>query len=347
LVPEPLMKERRMLTDTERRLIFSWKKEGIQHKEIAKRLNIAKTTVTYVLKTYTEDNYFAKTHTRGRKRILSAIEIVSMIDKVEENRRLSANKLAVQVQKDMNKSISLKTIKRYLRFNGFKACKPKKVPLTKEINKKLRLKFAKEYIVKPKKFWEKVIWSDETKINLFCSDGYTLVWRKKGEVYEDKCTVKTVKYNGGKINLWGCVSSQGVGILEKIDGNMDAAKYVEILQNNLLASAEKMGLENDFIFQQDNDSKHKSKLASNYFSENLINVMKWPSYSPDLNVIEHIWAYVKKKYNQDPAKNRSEIFEKIQKIWSEIPSTFTKKLVDSIYKRLSEVIRKRGGVTRY
>jgi hypothetical protein len=44
---------------------------------------------------------------------------------------------------------------------------------------------------------------------------------------------------------------------------MDSKKYVNILSNNLKASASVMELEN-FIFQQDNDPKHTSKLAKKF-----------------------------------------------------------------------------------
>jgi hypothetical protein len=56
---------------------------------------------------------------------------------------------------------------------------------------------------------------------------------------------------------------------------------------------------------------------------------------------------MKKKYVEDPAKNQNEVFIKIAKIWSEIPKSFIQKLVDSIYNRLAEMIRQKGGQTDY
>ncbi len=45
--------------------------------------------------------------------------------------------------------------------------------------------------------WNHVLWSDETKINLFGSDGVKHVWRQPGEKYKDKCVLPTVKHSGG------------------------------------------------------------------------------------------------------------------------------------------------------
>ncbi len=47
--------------------------------------------------------------------------------------------------------------------------------------------------------WNHVLWSDETKINLFGSDGVKRVWRQPGEEYKDKCVLPTVKHGGGSV----------------------------------------------------------------------------------------------------------------------------------------------------
>ncbi len=49
-------------------------------------------------------------------------------------------------------------------------------------------------------YWNLVLWSDETKINLFGSDGVKCVWRQTGEEYKDKCVL--VKHGGGSVMIW-------------------------------------------------------------------------------------------------------------------------------------------------
>ncbi len=58
-------------------------------------------------------------------------------------------------------------------------------------------------------YWNHVLWSDETKINLFGSDGVKRVWRQPGEEYKDKCVLPTVKNGGGSVMVWGCMSAAG------------------------------------------------------------------------------------------------------------------------------------------
>ncbi len=77
-------------------------------------------------------------------------------------------------------------------------------------------------------YWNHVLWSDETKINLFGSDGVKRVWRQPGEEYKDKCVLPTVKHGGGSVMVWGCMSAAGTGELQFIEGAMNANMYCDI-----------------------------------------------------------------------------------------------------------------------
>ena len=74
--------------------------------------------------------------------------------------------------------------------------------------------------------------------------------------------------------------------------------------------------------------------------------VKWPSFSPDLNPIEHIWDEVERKMRKKP-KNEFELKQVLLKVWYNIGNDVTKKLVDSVRNRLHEVIRMNGYLTRY
>ncbi|GFS86020.1 dual 3',5'-cyclic-AMP and -GMP phosphodiesterase 11 [Trichonephila clavipes] len=61
--------------------------------------------------------------------------------------------------------------------------------------------------------------------------------------------------------VWGCMASNGVGNLVFIDGIMDHKLYIDIYSTKILKkSAKQLGLDGNFIFQQDNDSKHTAQL---------------------------------------------------------------------------------------
>jgi hypothetical protein len=82
---------------------------------------------------------------------------------------------------------------------------------------------------------------------------------------------------------------------------MDAPLYCYILGQNLSKSAQLMGLD-EYVFQQDNDPKHTSKLAKQFFEENRIKLLDWPAQSPDMNPIENLWALMNEKLQYLPLK---------------------------------------------
>ena len=144
---------------------------------------------------------------------------------------------------------------------GLKSCCARKVPLLKKAHVQAHLKFAKEHLDDPEEAWEKVMWSDETKIELFGINSTRRVWRKRNAEYNPNNTIPTVKHRGGNLVLWGCFSAQGTGRLDHIEGRMNGAMYWEILGDNLLPSvrAQKMGC--GWVFQHDNDPKHMVKIT--------------------------------------------------------------------------------------
>ena len=60
--------------------------------------------------------------------------------------------------------------------------------------------------INPKRNWNNVLFADESKLNIFVSDGHIIVWRRKNEELNPKNLVGTVKHAGGSVLLRGCVS---------------------------------------------------------------------------------------------------------------------------------------------
>lgn len=94
-----------------------------------------------------------------------------------------------------------------------------KKPFLQTRHKQSHLRCATAHLDNPASFWNKVLCTDETKIELF---GHNKE-RKKNTASQDKHLLPTVKFGGGSIMLWDCVASAGTRNLVKVEGRMDSS----------------------------------------------------------------------------------------------------------------------------
>ena len=102
---------------------------------------------------------------------------------------------------------------------------------------------------------------------------------QKGEWMVSTCMVPTVKHGGGGVMVWGCFAGDTVGDLFKIEGTLNQHGYHSILQRHAIPSGLRL-VGPSFIFQQDNDPKHTSRLCKGYLtkkeSDGVLHQMTWP-----------------------------------------------------------------------
>ena len=92
---------------------------------------------------------------------------VSMIMRTVRNQSRTTLQELVNDLKAAGTTVTKKTIGNTLHRNGLKSCSTRKVPLLKKAHVQACLKFANEHLNVLESDWEKVLWSDETKIELF------------------------------------------------------------------------------------------------------------------------------------------------------------------------------------
>ena len=123
---------------------------------------------------------------------------------------------------------------------------------------------------------------------------------------------------------------------------MNRAKYREILDENLLQSAQDIRLGQWFTFQQDIDPKHTAKTTQEWY----LNVLEWPSQIPDLNLIEHLWRDLKIAVWRRSPSNLIELERICREELEILPIYRCAKLVASYPRRLNAVITAKGASTK-
>ena len=191
---------------------------GLGHRDISRKLKVSKSTVSK----FAKKKGFESNPKKGRPKLLSERDENFCAKEVASGRIETAVKLSKVLKQRFDISASPDTISRVLKRKGFKASEKKKKPFLSPKNTKARLDFAKAHQDWTLDDWKRVIFSDETKINRFNSDGRTWFWSKDSSILNERSVKPTLKHGGGGIMIWGCMTAQGVGYCCKIDSTMDS-----------------------------------------------------------------------------------------------------------------------------
>ncbi len=194
------------LSEDLKKRIVALHKDGVGYKKIANTLKLSCSTVAKTIQRFNRTGSTQNRPRHGRPKKLSARAQRHIQRLCLGNRRMSAASIAAEVEG----------------VGGLHGCRPRRKPLLKMMHKKARKQFAEDKQTKDMDYWKNVLWSNETKINLFGSDGVKRVWWQPGEEYKDKCVLPTVKHGGGSVMVWGYMSA--------------ADMYCDILKQSMIPS---------------------------------------------------------------------------------------------------------------
>lgn len=317
-------------------------KNGLSYREIARKYHCSIGVVTKIRKRFgILDSDIKKNKPLPQPKI----------SKREKRRMLASLRSgdlenAVQRLQEMDGlSVSAVTVRRSLR-EGLRGTGKMKKHLTKH-HMNLRLSFAKKFKDYTEEMWSRVIWSDQAKITAIQSDGKVWVLTGKKEPPSSMSVLPTSKCTREKIIIWGCMTSNGVGLLQRVQARMTSQDCDKILSQSLLGSLTKWGKTVDeVVFQQDNDRKHSVSLTEKWLSDQDFEVIEWPPNSSDLNPIHQLWGILKESIAEE-ALSLDDLWEKVKDEWDRTDPLLCENLVRSMPNRIKAVLEAKGGYTEY
>lgn len=184
------------LTDQIKKIIIEKYHSRIKQIDIASHFNLHKSVVCKQINLYRNRGTTASIPKPGRpkKTTLATEKII---------RRYSLRNPFCTAEDIRNEypfiSISVRSIRRRLKQAQLNARTPARKPFISKKNRQARLQFALEHANWTYKQWKNVLWSDESKYNLFGSDGIRWVRRPANERFNPKYTIPTIKHGGGNV----------------------------------------------------------------------------------------------------------------------------------------------------
>lgn len=338
---------RKHLTIAQKKQALALSEIGLRKYKIAKRLKTSLATVYRTLKSF-KLTYSVETKPRsGRPRKWTLQDKYRLISLIKRHRGALPKTLLHYFNLGNDSPISLATLRRRLKELPLVYRVPKKNIWIHHVNRVRRMKWCKERKQMQVRDWKNYIFSDES---MFVVGGQqkTRIWRTKGEKYnETHCVKKSQKIVS--LMVWGAISCSGDRVLVPVEGMINSEKYISIVSENLPSILNSSHCPDLPIFQQDNAPVHVSAKSQEFFRNSNIFVTSWPAQSPDLNIIENLWKILKRKIQSetDPIANKRQLFEIIQKHWLDIPVETIQNLYETMPKRLSEVIRMKGFMSKY
>jgi transposase len=152
-----------------------------------------------------------------------------------------------------------------------------------------------------------------------------------------------------RVMFWGALCGNGPVALCQINGTMTSKKYVDTLDQYLVPFLDGQPLSKTYVFQHDNAPSHKAYSTQAFLLNNVIEMLpSWPPYSPDLNVIENMWAYLKQVIRRESVNTKGHLAQRVQAIWcSEEVKALCHRLVASMPRRIDQCIANKGGYVKY
>lgn len=323
-----------MLTCEEKTIIFNLKKSGKSYAEIAAQFKMKRSAVQQVVERYAKPlkkrGRKCKISKGDRRRIISIIE-----DKNKQGNKVTCNLISKELEINVHRTTILRELKSL-------KCRFSNIPINFKLTPKAkqeRVLICKEFIMNNVN-WNNVVFSDEKKFSLYGCDSY----------YSWFCGNKTPSrvrkvLRAPSIMLWGMITPNGLLSVRFLKGRQNSENYISILKEVVMPIG-KINVGNSFIYQQDNCPIHVSFKTKQFMKSVKLDVLKWPPYSPDLNIIENVWSLLSNLvYCDGYPKNISSLKSKILKyvrILNEDKRDSILNLYGSLRKRLCEVIWRKG-----
>ncbi|GFX15239.1 transposable element Tcb2 transposase [Trichonephila clavipes] len=273
------------------------------------------------------------------RRHLDAFTRGRIIGKLEEGRSVtSQKKQAADSGRNQatGRPISRFTVARRLHGGGLFARRPVRCVLLTPAHRRRHSLWCREHRNWRENEWGRVLFTDESRFSLSSDSHCILIWRERGSRNHPSNIIERDRYGGRGILGWG-----GIMLGSRTDLHIfDYCNDILLPYVRLFRGA--MGLQ--FLFMDDNAPCHRTVAAEQLLETEDIERMDWPTRSPDLNPIEHVWDFLGRHLAARtlPPVTIRELRLALQDEWAAMPQQLIDPLILSMGRRCEICLAVRG-----
>ena len=217
-------------TNIQRAKVIAYWEDGKSQRKIEETLNIPRSTIRGIIDVYKETGDVKRCVGSGNKRKTTKRQDNIIVRVSKQDPFLTAVDIAKNIAIDHDIHVSHDTVDRRLKEVDLDSYIARKKPFISDANVAKRLQWCNQYKDWTVDDWKRVLWCDESPFTL-SYHGRVRVRRPKGQAYKKEYIKPTFKHGGGKIQVWGCFSANGVGDLYHIEGILVCVLYI-VAKNN-------------------------------------------------------------------------------------------------------------------
>lgn len=313
------------------------RESGMKFKDIANKfsitINTAKSLCRYKRKLMKKK--------RGPKRIIDKKSDLTIRRTIYRLNMESERVTSPKIIKELNIQANVRTVQKYLKTAGYKYKKSSSQIFLKKSHKQNRVESISSWI-SDKVDFQRVIFSDEKRFSMDGPDNWS------SYVMGNKNLIRKKRQcGGGSLMIWMMVMPNGLLSYHLIDGKFNSLKYKTMLETYVVPLV-KLNYQEDMMFQHDNCRVHVAGVVNTFLNSTNLAILKWPSLSPDINIVEDIWRMISLKvYDSKQFNTKSDLLAKIENVILYINNNEREKIINlysGFMSRLCQVLVKRGNL---
>lgn len=282
-----LHKKTKNKKDADRIKIILLANDGYSHEQIASIVLMNKNTITYWIKKFkscSSINDWIQKNYKPYPGKLKPAQLEQVKNYIRENILIDVKPVITYIKSNFNTDYSRSGTTKLLKSIGFSYKQLSLFPSKADIEKQ------KQFVQNYKQLNENLT---EHDIIVFIDGVHPQHNTKSVNAWIEKGVTKYIKTNTGRsrINLNGAYNPNNQDVIIREDESINTQSTIELFKQ----IEHKYDRATTIYAFSDNAKYYKNQLIKEYLQNSTIKLIFLPTYSPNLNLIERLWKFMRKK----------------------------------------------------